>query len=62
LIFRGFLRFDKSYRDPPGAVKLRRCMVSINELSRLVPIDSLIYHAHTSMFFTEFQNPVLQRY
>ena len=48
--------------DPPGAIKLRRCMVSIKELPTLVSADSLIYHAHTSMFFTEFQNPILQSY
>ena len=44
-----------SIGDPPGAVKLRRCMVSIKELSTPMSADSLIYHAYTSMFFTGLQ-------
>lgn len=55
LMFRGFLRFDKSSCDPPGAVKLRRCIVSINELPTPMPVDSRIYHVYTSMFFTGLQ-------
>lgn len=41
--------------DPRGAVKLRRCMVSIKELPTSMSADSLIYHAYTSMFFTGLQ-------
>lgn len=43
--------------DPRGAVKLRRCMVSISELSAHKLGDSLIYHADSSMFCTGLQIP-----
>lgn len=50
------------FSDPPGAVKLRRCMVSISELLTRWSGDSLIYHADFFNILHRIANPVMQNY
>lgn len=45
----------KPFSDPPGALRPRRCIVSVSDLRRADLADSRMSHAHTSMFFTGMQ-------